>query len=1111
MTFIAFCFTVYCSIMKMKISTLIIAILVLFSANLSAQTTEIDSTTSHLQIEKGIALFDNGKYDEALAIYSKIGKCDPNYWWACYETALLYYNQDKLEAALNMCRESGNLNPDDVATIALTGSILDDMGKPAEAIALLGKALSTRPYNRNLLYNLAVSYMNAGELEKAEETAIRNIRINPYHKNSHLLLAKVNYYMGRIAQSYLAYNMAILLNPQVSYINEFEKAISGKLDSLCKPYKYPYPAGVDHRNWDECTWFLKSEMAFNSDFDYDYKVNFLTTRQSLMLFRKLVFSPSDTSVYSQFYARFFTEMVKNNYTETFFYYTLKNTGNNVVKAWYEKNAARNDEFVNWAQTAIDSWKTYGFSTLNEAGNIKTYHFNDEGKLLSIGTKKISPAEMKYGQWITVHADGWMEEKGPYVNDKLEGEWLLYWPNGTVKQKLMFRNDKLDGVVHTFYPNGAKSGIYPFVNGKKEGLHEEYTPSGRILSRTSYKDGNLHGKKINFFYNDGYMREADYIADKIEGKIIEKWLNGVMKSEYTFHDSLIEGPYRTWYSNAKPESEGNYTAGVETGKWVTYYENGSKHSEGAYDAKGKLTGKKTVYYRNGKIEREDSAYSDDLLNGEQVSYFENGALRSKMSFKNDMPVTLELFDQNGKTIYSATEAGGELKFRTYYPDGILEMEGLLKENKRHGKWTIYYPLGNVAQELLYNNGEQTGLQKKYHENGSLKEEYNCDSNKINGPYREYFSTGKLKASGAFLNDNQDGQWITYFSNDSVSMKYFYADNLIAGRKFTYAPGGKLETEEIFNDQGESVRGLIYNESGKVAQDLSYEYDSIQFTLQYPSGNLRLKRSIADHKPQGSVESYLPGGKLLSTKHYVNGMAQGTGRNWDYNGNLSLEVPYNLDKIDGLMKGYRDGKLWYTDSYESDKSEGYYYDYHDNGTIASKVPFANDQRHGIAEYYAPDSSLMYRFTYFENVLKSYSYKNATGKLVPEKLITPQTNEILCFYPNGKISARISMKNGLYNGPFVTYYPDGKIIQEKNFVRGDLEGPCKYYYSNGKLKEFIHYHNDERQGAYERYYENGQKRESGQFLAGQSEGEWKIYNQAGKQVNTIYYSNSEIYDVK
>lgn len=1097
--------------MKMKNAFLFFVILILFSSNLLAQTTEIDSTTSHLQIEKGIALFDAGKYDDALAIYNKVEKCDPNYWWACYETALLYYNQNKLALSLAKCRESADLNPGDIATIALTGSILDDMGKTSEAIELLKNALSTRPYNRNLLYNLAVSYLNAGDLELAEETAIRNIRINPYHKNSHLLLAKVNYFMGRVAQSYLAYNMAILLNPQVSYLNEFEKAITGKLDSLSQPYKYPYPAGVDHRNWDECTWFLKSEMAFKNNFDYDYKVNFLTTRQSLMLFRKLIFEPNDTSIYSQLYARFFTELFKNNYTETFIYYTLKNTGNEVVNAWYGKNAAKNDEFVNWAQTAVDNWKCYGFNIQNENRHVKIYHFNDNGKLSDIGEMKTSPSEIKYGVWTTVNEDGLVQERGPYVESKLDGEWNVYWYNGKIKQKLPFQKNELNGTVLTYYPNGAKDGIFPFVNGKREGFHEEFTPGGRISSMLNYRNGVQNGKQINYYYHQGYIRESEFVNGKIEGKLIEKWLNGTMKAMYSFKDSLPDGAYQTWYSNSKLQSEGNYTAGTETGKWITYYADGSKQSEGTYDTTGKLTGKKINYYRNGHVQWEESAYTDGLLSGTQLSYFENGNIRSKMLFEKDKPVSLEQFSLSGKSLYTAKAVDGVIQYRTFYPDGTLEMEGHLKDNKRDGKWMIYYPLGQTAQELMYSNGQQTGRQKKYHENGKLKEDFVCDSNHIIGPYMEYYASGNLKTSGAFNKNGQNGNWTLYFSNDSVMNKYYFSDDQLSGRQFTYNPGGKLVTEEFFDESGESVRVRDYDTSGRVLQDVNYEYDSLRFCRLYPSGKVKQKRLIVDHKPAGTDQSFLPDGKSISTKPYVYGFAEGIGKNWDVSGNLSLEVPYTMDKINGLLKGYRDGKLWYINPYEFNNSEGYYYDYHDNGALASKVPFTNDQRHGAAEYYAPDSSIMYRFTYFENMLKSYSYKNAAGGYLPDRPVTLQTNEILCYYPNGKISARISLKDGLYHGPFITYYPNGKIMQEKKFVKGDLEGVYKYYFANGKLKELITYHNDEREGAYQRFFENGQMREKGWFLAGQAVGEWQIYNQAGKQVNTLLYNNNEIYDVK
>ena len=123
--------------MKNHHSFLFILFLILFSQKLIAQNSETDSTTSHLLIEKGIALHDDGKYDEAIKIYSSISKCDPNYWWACYETALSNYDLTNLELALNKCRESENLNPDNVGTLSLTGSILDDMGKTGEAISRL--------------------------------------------------------------------------------------------------------------------------------------------------------------------------------------------------------------------------------------------------------------------------------------------------------------------------------------------------------------------------------------------------------------------------------------------------------------------------------------------------------------------------------------------------------------------------------------------------------------------------------------------------------------------------------------------------------------------------------------------------------------------------------------------------------------------------------------------------------------------------------------------------------------------------------------------------------------------------------------------------------------
>lgn len=1097
--------------MKKYLSFTIIIFLIFFSKILIAQNSETDSTTSHFLIEKGIGLHDEGEYDDAIKLFNNVSACDPNYWWACYESALSYYDLGKLDIALSKCHESDELNPDNVATVALIGSIMDETGQTIEAISYLKKALETWPYNQNLLYNLAVCYTNADKFEEAEEVLIRSIRINPYHKTSNLLFAKVNFYMGRVAQSYLAYNMAILLNPRVSYINEYEKAISGKIDSLSHPLKYPYPAGTDHRKWDELKWFLNSEMSFNNEFEYDYKVSYITLRQSLILFRKMSFDPSDTSIYNQFYVRFYSEMMKNNYFETYLNYSFKNTDNKLVAEWVEKNQDKLDEFIKWAQTTLSSYKRFGFSTQNEINKVAVSHYNSNGNLQNIGKQKTEPSEVKYGEWLTLNSDGGIDEKGPYLDNSFEGEWQVYWPNGKVKQHIIFHADKLDGNIRTYHPNGAKAAILMFVKGKKEGLHEEFLTSGRLFSRANYVSGKPDGKNEFYFFNQGYKRESYYVEGKTEGKITEHWLNGVLKSEVTAKDSLFEGPYYNWYASSKPESEGFCAAGVETGKWAHYYPNGDKKSEGEYNDNEELTGTRTSYFRNGKIQSKETAYTDGVLNGTVDNYFEDGAIQTKRLFKDDKQLMLECFDASGKTLFTSEESNGAIRSRTYYADGTLETDGILKDGIRDGRWLIYDPLGRIVQELMYKDGFQSGAQKKYHGNGFLKEEYSCDSNNIIGVYKEYFASGNLETSGLYNKNGRAGEWTSYYSNDTVQSKLFYTDDVRVGRQFFYSPTGNLSSDEYFNDEGLSIRIKLYDENEKIRQDQKYEYDSVLFNEYYPSGKLRIKKTIVNNVQHGISETYLPNGKLQSLKPYLFGLTNGIGKRWDYKGNLEIEVPYVMGKISGMIKGYEEGKLWYTDFYEDDVLLDKYNQYYSNGKLSRCITYSDNLKHGTADYFAPDSSLMYRFIFQEDVLKAFTYKDSKGNFLPEKPVDLKTTEIVSYYSNGKISARMALKNGEMDGVVKTYYPNGKPMAEKLFVKGNFEGPYKEFHENGNLKELINYHNGERDGKYELYSENGKKQKEGQNICGQDEGEWHIYNEAGKLVNTLYYYNDEIYDIK
>ena len=86
---------------------------------------------------------------------------------------LSYYYAGNTEKALAKCRESEFLHFEEPGVYSLKGSIYDDLGKPLEGIAFLNKGLQKWPYNTNLMYNLGVCYLNAGDPQNAEEVLLK--------------------------------------------------------------------------------------------------------------------------------------------------------------------------------------------------------------------------------------------------------------------------------------------------------------------------------------------------------------------------------------------------------------------------------------------------------------------------------------------------------------------------------------------------------------------------------------------------------------------------------------------------------------------------------------------------------------------------------------------------------------------------------------------------------------------------------------------------------------------------------------------------------------------------------------------------------------------------
>ncbi|MGB7294803.1 MAG: tetratricopeptide repeat protein [Candidatus Aminicenantales bacterium] len=88
---------------------------------------------------------------------------------AGFGLAKLYYDQNKLEAALEIIHGAIQKNPRSAAYYNLQGVILNQMGRYGEALTSFQNALRNAPDDIYLMVNLGIAYINNRQPDKARE------------------------------------------------------------------------------------------------------------------------------------------------------------------------------------------------------------------------------------------------------------------------------------------------------------------------------------------------------------------------------------------------------------------------------------------------------------------------------------------------------------------------------------------------------------------------------------------------------------------------------------------------------------------------------------------------------------------------------------------------------------------------------------------------------------------------------------------------------------------------------------------------------------------------------------------------------------------------------
>jgi len=142
----------------------------------------------------------------------------------------------------------------------------------------------------------------------------------------------------------------------------------------------------------------------------------------------------------------------------------------------------------------------------------------------------------------------------------------------------------------------------------------------------------------------------YENGKKEGEWHEYHSNGNLKSSVIYKNGIKQGIAREWWENGNMSSFGTYVDGKANGMMTWYNMDGEGHIAG----KGNMVnGKRDGIWKICDIHDEtacvEASFSMDKKDGPWNLYYENGQLSQREIWKNDMLVSKECWDTDGKTI------------------------------------------------------------------------------------------------------------------------------------------------------------------------------------------------------------------------------------------------------------------------------------------------------------------------------------------------------------------------------------------------------------------------------------------------------------------------------
>ncbi len=177
------------------------------------QILQINPLDASANFSLGVALNEQGKYEQALQCLTTVMQTEPNWAETQIQIGLAKLNLGKLDEAVSHFQHALDLDPNSAIAHNNIGVVLGKQGKLDEAVTYYTKAVQLDQNYAKAYSNLAEVLLMQGKYTEASVHCSQAIRLDPNYAEAHYNLGMIMDKMGNAEQAVNSYRNALKINP----------------------------------------------------------------------------------------------------------------------------------------------------------------------------------------------------------------------------------------------------------------------------------------------------------------------------------------------------------------------------------------------------------------------------------------------------------------------------------------------------------------------------------------------------------------------------------------------------------------------------------------------------------------------------------------------------------------------------------------------------------------------------------------------------------------------------------------------------------------------------------------------------------------------------------